>query len=81
MRTTITLDEDVASRLKAEVRRTGYPFKRVVNDLLRLAMTTRRKRGPAEPFKVKTRPLGLRPGFNLDRISELIEQLEGPFHR
>jgi hypothetical protein len=80
VRTTLTLDEDVAAKLKAEVRRRGQPFKQVVNDLLRLALTPPR---PVKlpPFKVEARDLGLRPGLDLDDISELIEQVEGPFHR
>jgi plasmid stability protein len=81
VRTTLTLDEDVAAKLKAEARRSGRSFKEVVNDLLRLALNSRRASKPAKRFEVKTRDLGLRPGFNLDKISELIEQLEGPFHR
>ena len=35
MRTTLTLDDDVAARLKAEARRTGKPFKQLVNECLR----------------------------------------------
>jgi predicted nucleic acid-binding protein len=30
MRTTVTLDDDVAAKLKAEARRTGKPFKTVL---------------------------------------------------
>ena len=33
----MTLDEDVASRLKAEARRTGKPIKAIVNEGLRVA--------------------------------------------
>jgi ribbon-helix-helix CopG family protein len=81
VRTTITLDQDVAARLKAEVRRSGRSFKETVNALLRLALTIRREHKPAEPFAVQARPLGLRPGLDYDRTSELVEHLEGPLHR
>jgi hypothetical protein len=81
VRTTLTLDEDVAAKLKAEVRRTGRPFKQVVNELLRLGLNTPPPAEPVPPFKVRARDLGLRPGFDLDDISELIEQVEGPFYR
>lgn len=81
MRTTLTLDKDVAAKLKAEVRRTGRPFKQVVNELLRLGLNAPPRAAPIPPFKVRARDLGLRPGFDLDDISELIEQVEGPFHR
>ena len=50
MRTTMTLDDDVAAKLKAEIRRTGKGFKQAVNDLLRLALNTQRTRGAGEPF-------------------------------
>jgi hypothetical protein len=81
VRTTITLDDDVAAKLKAEMRRTGRTFKQVVNEVLRGALTARAQRQPPKPFVVHPRPLGLRPGVNYDRISDLIEQIEGPLHR
>lgn len=81
MRTTLTLDEDVAAKLKAEARRAGRPFRDVVNDVLRRGLASRRAVGRAEPFKVETRDQGdLKPGLSLDNISELIEQVEGPLH-
>ena len=59
MRTTLSLDVDVATRLKAEVRRSGKPFKEVVNDCLRLALTSRRRDRHSEPpFEVRPRDLG-----------------------
>lgn len=81
MRTTLTLDEDVAAKVKAEVRRSGRSFKAVVNDTLRLGLNARKAAKPTKPFVVQTRPMGLKPGLNFDKISELIEQLEGPLHR
>ncbi|MBI3975840.1 MAG: DUF2191 domain-containing protein [Armatimonadetes bacterium] len=81
MRTTLTLDEDVADKLKAEVRRSGRSFKETVNALLRLALNVRRQIAPKDPFTIRARPLGLRPGLNYDKVNELVEQLEGPLHR
>lgn len=83
MRTTLTLDDDVSIRLKAEVRRSGKPFKEVVNECLRLALATRRRERPTEPpFEVRPRDLGaLRPGLSLDNIGDLLEAVEGPLHR
>ena len=83
MRTTLTLDEDVASRLKAEVRRTGKPFKQVVNEQLRIALAAReagRRRQP--PFEIRPRDLGaMRSGLSLDNVGALLEATEGPAHR
>ncbi len=82
MRTTLTLDEDVAAKLKAEARRTGKPFKAVVNDRLRLAFTSRRPSPPGAPFKVHARDLGhVQPGLSLDNIGELLDRVEGPLHK
>jgi hypothetical protein len=83
VRTTLTLDPDVATRLKAEMRRSGKPFKDVVNDALRLALTRRARDKAAEVgFEIRPRDLGaLRPGLNLDNIGDLLEATEGPAHR
>ena len=82
MRTTLSLDDDVAVRLKAEVRRSGKSFKEVVNDSLRLALAQRPDKKPDPPFEIHPRDLGaLRPGLGLDNIGDLIEAAEGPAHR
>lgn len=82
MRTTLTLDDDVAAKLKAEARRSGRAFRDVVNDALRLGLSIRRTAAPNKPFKVVARDLGsLRPGRNLDNIAHLLEQVEGPLYR
>jgi hypothetical protein len=82
MRTTLTLDDDVAAKLKAESRRAGRAFRDVVNETLRHGLAQRRTPGARQAFKVTVRDLGnLRPGLSLDNIAELIEQVEGPLHR
>ncbi len=80
MRTTLTLDDDVAARLKAEERRTGQSFKELVNGLLRLGLSVRHASPRRGPFVVRARPLGARRGVSLDNIGELLEQVEGPLH-
>ena len=82
MRTTVTLDDDVAAKLKAETRRAGKAFKQVVNDLLRFALNTRRARAAGEPFRIRARDLGaVRLGVSLDNVCELLEVLDGPASR
>lgn len=81
MRTTLTLEDDVSAKLKTLVRRTGRPFKQIVNDLLRSALSARRQPSPAEPFRVRGRELGVRPGLDYDNIGDLLEQIEGPVAR
>jgi hypothetical protein len=82
VRTTITLDDDVAAKLKAEMRRSGKSFRDTLNDLVRRGLLARRTAQARAPFKVRTRDLGnLRPGLCLDNIADLLDQLEGPDHR
>jgi hypothetical protein len=82
MRTTLTLDEDVAAKLKAESRRVGRPFREIVNETLRRGLANQAATARREPFKVEARDLGeLKPGLSLDNVWELVEQVEGPLHR
>ena len=43
MRTTLTLDEDIAAKPKEEMGRSGKPFKEIVNLYLRLGLNTARE--------------------------------------
>ena len=82
MRTTLTLDDDVAAKLKAEARCSGRSFRDIVNDTLRRGLATRRRAPKQKPFKVAGRDLGqLLPGLTLDSVADLLEQVEGPLYR
>ena len=82
MRTTVTLDDDVAAKLKAEARRTGKPIKTVINESLRVALSANRGRPRSNPFRIEARDLGmLRPGLSLDNVAELLDLVEGPDSR
>ena len=82
MRTTLTLDEDVAAKLKTEAQRAGRPFREIVNDMLRRGLENRRVTAQRQAFKVRAHDLGnIKPGLSLDNIAELIEHVEGSLHR
>ena len=81
MRTTLTLDEDVAARLRERARQTGKSFKAVVNETLRQGLSTKRALAPHGRFAVRARNLELRPGLSYDNVAELLEQVEGPARR
>jgi hypothetical protein len=80
VRTTLTLDDDVAARLAAEARRTGRPFKDVVNAHLRHSLTAKR---PAVKrlFRVRARRLDPVEGLSFDDVEGLLDQVEGPARR
>ena len=82
MRTTLSLDDDVAAKLKSRARRTGRAFKDVVNDALRRGLAEVAPGVSRAKFVVKARDLGrVRPGLDLDNIGELLDQVEGSHHR
>lgn len=76
MRTTLTLERDVAEGLRREMRRTGHGLKAVVNQALRLGLALGGK--PARPprFKVQPHAFAFRPGVDLDRLNQLLDELE-----
>jgi hypothetical protein len=76
MRTTLTLDEDVAADLKQLARKTGRPLKQIVNDALRAGI--RARKAPA-PRRYRLKPVslgGVAPGIDLDRALRLADALE-----
>lgn len=82
VRTTLTLDEDVAARLQSEARRTGKPFKLIVNEHLRASLAQRRAVRMAPPFVVKPFDLGGRiAAHSYDDIGGLLDEIEGPLRR
>jgi predicted transcriptional regulator len=81
MRTTLTLDDDVAARLQAEARRTRRPFKAVVNERLRMALAQSAAVQKRKPFKVEPRAMGGPPaGLSYDDVGSLLEDIEGARH-
>jgi len=82
MRTTLTIDNDVAAKLKAESRRAGRPFREIVNETLRRGLASRQVTAQRQAFRIEVRDLGnLKPGLSLDNVGELVEQMEGSTHR
>jgi hypothetical protein len=81
VRTTLTVDDDVAAHLQELARQSRQPFKRVVNEMLRLGLRSRQTSAPRRRFVVKARDTALKPGVELDCAASLIEQIEGSMHR
>lgn len=77
-RTTLTLDDDVASALRREARRRGVPYRALVNEALRAGL---HEAPVTEPFVVESRPMGLRAGIDLDDVEGLLDLMDGPQRR
>jgi hypothetical protein len=76
MRTTLTLDEDVAVELKRLARKTGRPLKALVNDALRVGIRARRA---PKARRYRLRPVslgGVMPGVDLDHALRLADALD-----
>jgi hypothetical protein len=76
MRTTLTLEEDVAVKVRQEMRRTGKGLKAVVNGALRLGLGTSRRSPRAKHFQVRAHAFGFKPGIDLDRLNQLVDELD-----
>lgn len=77
MRTTLTLDPDVAAAIDREVRQ--HPRKsqkEVVNDLIRSGLKARKQSNPPKDFQLKTFDMGVVPGLNYDDVWGLLEYAE-----
>ena len=76
MRTTLTLDDDLAGMLKARAQQLGIPFKEIVNRALRTGLGAETK--PPRRVVPKTIPhsFGFRPGIDLDKLNQLADELE-----
>ncbi|MFP5345784.1 MAG: ribbon-helix-helix protein, CopG family [Actinomycetes bacterium] len=73
MRTTLTLDDDVAEGLRRLARERNLSFKEAVNSTIRAGLHSERA---AKAYRVPARPLGLRPGVDLTKALRLAADLE-----
>lgn len=77
MRTTVTLDRDVAARLKGLRKRRDQTFKEVVNSALRAGLDRLESPGKNLSKPYALRPVSLGPRLpNLDNIAEVLAAIE-----
>ena len=72
----MTLDPDVAAKLKSVARERGISFKQALNQAVRDGLAERAARGRSRRFRQFTQPMGLRPGVSLDKALQLAAALE-----
>jgi hypothetical protein len=77
MRTTLTLDEDVADKLKREAERRGVSFKYVVNEALRHGLAAREGSVPrTRAFRVQVFDSAFRRGIDPMKLNQLSDEIE-----
>jgi hypothetical protein len=73
MRTTVTLDDDVAAKLHVAARERRVSFKVALNDAVRSGLGAV---GGVRPYRVPARRLGARPEVDLDKALALAGQFD-----
>jgi hypothetical protein len=73
MRTTLTLEPDVARLIEEEAARTRKSMKDVVNEGLRRGLGPRGPIRRSSPFRVRPHRTKLRPGFDFESYNQLAD--------
>jgi hypothetical protein len=77
VRTTLTLDDDVADKLRELAHRRRMSFKEVVNSVLRRGLAAQESRTESgRPFKVDVFRSPFRPGVDPLKLNQLGDDLE-----
>lgn len=76
MRTTLTIDGDIADYLKEQSRLHEKSFKQVVNETLRRGMTPYVNSKPRKPYKVKPFSSGFAPGVDPMNPKDILDQMD-----
>ena len=74
MRTTVTLDPDLATRVRELARERRISFKSAINSIIRAGLDAGTDAG--RPYREKPRDLGVQPGIDLTKALQLAAALE-----
>lgn len=76
MRTTLTLEPDVALKLKKRMKESKTTLKSVVNEALRKGLEQVKEPAATKPFKVEPWPCEFRPGIDLDKLNQYLDEVD-----
>jgi hypothetical protein len=76
MRTTLTLDPDVARMLEEAVHRQRKPFKQVVNEAIRRGLAPAMRHRSSGRYRVRPHKTTLRPGIDAHAFNRLADELD-----
>jgi hypothetical protein len=76
MRTTLTLEDDLAGLLKRRAQDLGIPFKEAVNRAIRAGLSDGTSSRGAPTPKTIPHSFGFMPGVDLDKLGQLADELE-----
>ena len=82
VRTTLTLDDDVAAQLKKHMAQRGISLRQLVNDALREGLSLLdRPTVPRKPYRTKPWALGGSRVGSLDDVEKALSRVDGERHR
>ena len=76
MRTTLTIDSDVAQKFKELTAQRKSSFKEVVNEALRQGLPLKPEAKPVKPFQVVPITLHFKAGIDPNKLNQLADELE-----
>jgi hypothetical protein len=77
VRTTVTLDDDVARKVKDYAHRARTSFKAALDALLRRGLASQEpRRSPRSRFRVAPHQGGFKPGVDIAKLNQLVDELE-----
>lgn len=76
MRTTVTLEPDLAKKVKALAHRRKLSFKQALNEVIRRGLTSPDRQAAQTRFTVQPHAGGFRPGIDPGKLNQLVDQLE-----
>ena len=76
MRTTLTLDDDLAALLRQQAATRGISFKETVNQALRAGLARETTLRAIQTPRTIRHSFGFRPGVDLDRLNQFADDLE-----
>ncbi len=74
MRTTLTLEDSLAAKLREAARKRKLSFKQIINEALRKGLQTTDERRAVKKFRVE--PImrgGFQPGIDVDKINQFLD--------
>jgi hypothetical protein len=76
VRTTLTLDADLAKKLKELAHRRGQSFKQTLNEVVRRGLAAQERRPQRPRYVVTPHRGGFRPGIDPGKLNQLLDQLD-----
>jgi hypothetical protein len=76
MRTTLSLDPDVAELIRQEMVHRKVSLKELINGGLRIGLSVKESPGRKVSFKVKPHASGYKAGIDATKLNQLVDELE-----